>query len=161
MRLNVLLAAASLLFATMALAQTDEKPPNMLGDWKCNIEHGAYYFDILTGPYAYDMTVEEQTGPAFKGYVVWVGNREKIPDTQIDRPGQKIVKEEGSKVTIHEEFLGMIGWGPYNLHMVDMADDGYKSGRILREGEIEFISARSGEHAAVIRTRCLIDKSSN
>ncbi len=161
MKFTIPTVAAVLLSVTAVQAQTDQKPPNMVGDWTCSIEYGAYFFDILTGPYEYELTIEEQVGPAFKGYMVWVGDREEIPDEQIDRPGQKIVKEDGTKVTIHEQFLGMIGWGPYNLHMVDVADDGYKSGRVIREGEIEFIAARPGEHATVTRTRCLLNEAAN
>ncbi|MEM1073298.1 MAG: hypothetical protein AAGI36_02540 [Pseudomonadota bacterium] len=129
------LIGAMLLAASEVGAQTTPKFPDMTGHWNCNIEYGSYFFDLLAGPYEYEMNINEQLGAAFKGYVVWIGDRDELPDEQINKPGQTIVAEEGTKVTIHEEFLGMIGWGDYNLHMVDLVDEGSYSGRIVQAGK--------------------------
>lgn len=144
-----------LLSAQQAQAQTAPDFPDMTGHWNCNIEYGAYFFDLLEGPYPYQMTIDEQLGAAFKGYVIWIGDRDELPEEQIEKPGQTFVAEDGTKVTVHEEFLGMIGWGDYDLHMVDLVDEGSYSGRVVQDGEIEFIMSRPGAKAAVIRTRCL------
>lgn len=142
------------LFAPLS-AQAQDGFPDLVGKWVCNIEYGAYFFDLLEGPYEFELEITEQLGAGFKGHSVWIGDRDELPDDQIDRPGQTIVAEEGTKVTIHEEFLGMIGWGDRNLHMVDIADDGIRIGRLLADGEFEMLAARAGEHAALTRTRCM------
>lgn len=149
------LIGSLLLSIPQADAQTAADYPDMTGEWECNIEYGAYFFNMLQGPYAYEMTIDEQLGAAFKGYVIWIGDRDELPDEQIDKPGQTIVSQDGNKVTIHEEFLGMVGWGDYNLHMVDFGDESTYVGRIIKAGEIEFITSRPGTKASVIRTRCL------
>ncbi len=140
---------------TLGWAQSTETFPNMVGTYECNIEYGAFYFGLLEGPYTYELGITDQLGAAFEGYFIWIGDRDVLPAEQIDRPGQQVIAEEGTKVTIREELLGMIGWGEYNLHMVDAADEARKTGRIVKEGEFEFIDARPGERATLGRNRCV------
>lgn len=142
------------LWAASSQAQSDEEFPNLVGAWDCNIDYGSYFFGILTGPYAYERFIEEQVGAAFRGYTIWVGDKPLIPEEQYDRPGHTIIAEDETTVTVREDFLGMIGWGTNNLHMVDIADDGRLDGSIVSENEIEVIASRSGEHAGLVRTRC-------
>lgn len=153
--LAISLAGVGLAFGSIAAsAQSEEEFPDLVGTWECELDYGAYFFDLLTGPYTYERVIEEQVGAAFRGYVIWIGDKPLIPEEQYDRPGHTIVAEDETTVTIHEEFLGMVGWGTNNLHIVDVADDGHVDGRIISEDEIEFIAMRSGEHAALVRTRC-------
>ncbi|WP_037316190.1 hypothetical protein [Ruegeria halocynthiae] len=156
MRFKTLISAAVAAVCPVAsYGQSSDDFPDMLGTYECNIEYGAMFFGLLQGPYAYELGITSQLGAAFEGYFIWVGDRKTLPDEQIDRPGQTIVSEEGSKVTIREELLGMIGWGEYNLHMVDAADEARKTGRLIKPGEFEFIDARPGERATLTRTRCI------
>jgi hypothetical protein len=152
---RVLAALVLALSTSAASAQSDDAFPDLVGTWECNVDFGSYFFGILTGPYIYERVIEEQVGAAFSGYVVWVGDKPLIPEEQYDRPGHTIVAEDETTVTVHEEFLGMIGWGTNNVHMVDVADQGWTDGTIVSPDEIELISSRSGEHAAIVRARCL------
>lgn len=149
-----LICLATVLGPGVAVAQSEPEFADMRGTYECNIEYGAFFFGLLEGPYTYELGITEQLGAAFKGYFIWVGDRNVLPDEQIDRPGQQIIAEEGTKVTIREEILGMIGWGEYNLHIVDAADEARKVGRLIGEGEFEFVDGRPGERAALTRTRC-------
>ena len=126
--------------------------PDITGDWTC-IDQGAAFPGGLSGPgYQVDMSVDEQQGPVFNGFVYWTEDREETPEHRIASPA--FHREEDGVITFRAPIYGVFALGPGQFAFTESGDPGFHFGRVVDDDTIEFIYLESGENPLAALRLC-------